>query len=152
MDLLQLHGQHGQLGTEHMGADGLQQGKPKASGFVKDTAKFGLVGFLFFFPTNNKLSRTKTLCILVGCVCRGTLRDGVSSLPEEGVQHCPNHCSEALEVSDTQSQMLQGRSCCIRNSFMVSAVAFGGNNLITLFFRSICGRGTSCNRADSSAG
>lgn len=75
-----------------------------------------------------------------------------SSLPEEGVQHCPSHCSEALEVSGTQSQVLQGRSCCIRNFFMVSAVAFGGNNLITLFFRSICGRGTSCNRADSSAG
>lgn len=50
MDLLQLHGQRGQLGTEHMGADGLQQGKPKVSGFVKDTAKFGLVGFLFFSP------------------------------------------------------------------------------------------------------
>lgn len=77
---------------------------------------------------------------------------GVSSLPKECVQHCPNHCSEALEVSGMQSQALKGRSCCIRNSSTVSAVAFGGNNLITLFFRSICGQGTSCNRADSSAG
>lgn len=37
------------------------------------------------------------------------------------------------------SEVLQGHRCCVRNFSMVSAVALGGNNLITLFFRSICG-------------
>lgn len=61
LDLLQPRGQHGQLGTEGRGVDGHQQGIPRASGFGKNTAKFGLVGLLFFSPTNNKLARIKTL-------------------------------------------------------------------------------------------
>lgn len=46
MELLQLREQRGQLGTEHMGVDGLQQGIPEASGLMKGTAKFGFIGFI----------------------------------------------------------------------------------------------------------
>lgn len=63
LDLLQPHGQHGQLGTEGRGVDGLQQGIPRASGFGKNTAKFGLVGLLFFPPPITNFQGSKHFVI-----------------------------------------------------------------------------------------
>lgn len=62
---------------------------------------------------------------------------------QEGVKHCPQGCSEAPKASTGQciysSQvLLLGHGVRARCFSMGSAGAFGGNNSISLSFRSIC--------------